>query len=78
MDDVEEKEKKEDPPRKNFKYYFNRFRYYHYYIAEKVDTFIAFICMWVIKIQLYFMGYDINGLPSINEIGQSSPNFDED
>lgn len=74
MDDVEEKEKKEKPPRKHLKYYFNRFRYYHYCIAEKIDNFIAFICMWVIKIQLYLMGFRVNGLPEIGD----SLNFGDD
>lgn len=76
LDDVEEREKEEEPPRKDFRYYFNRFRYYHYWIAEKVDKFIAFVCMWIFKIMLFIIGVKVDGLPSIDEIGESSLNFD--
>lgn len=70
--DIEEKEMKEERPKKNFKYYFNRLRYYHYYYSDKVQTFIAVVCMWIIKLQLYLMGFRINGLPPlIPEIEES-------
>ncbi|XP_011873131.1 PREDICTED: uncharacterized protein LOC105564950 [Vollenhovia emeryi] len=72
--DTEEQEKKKEPMKKNFKYYFNRFRYYHYYCVEKIESFITVICMWIIKIQFYFMGYRINGLPSIYEIEEKCLN----
>ncbi|XP_012531239.2 uncharacterized protein LOC105833793 [Monomorium pharaonis] len=65
---IEKKEKKQEPQKKNFKYYLNRFRYYHYYCSEKINSFIAIVCMWIIKIQFYLMGFGINGLPSIHEI----------
>lgn len=77
VDDVEEK-KKEKQPKKNFKYYFNRLKYYHYYVADKVDKFIAFVCMWVIRIQLYLIDVSVNGLPSTGEIGESSLDFEND
>lgn len=36
-----ELKKKKELPKKNFKYYFNRFKYYYF---EKVQTLIAIIC----------------------------------
>ncbi|XP_024870661.1 uncharacterized protein LOC112453886 [Temnothorax curvispinosus] len=71
-DNIEEQQKKEEPLKKNFKYYFNRFRYYHYHCSEKINSFIAVICMWIIKIQFYLMGFRINGLPSIHEIEEEN------
>lgn len=70
-DNIEKQEKKEEPLKKNFKYYFNRFRYYHYYYSEKIHSIIAVTCAWIIKIQFYLMGYRINGLPSIYEIEEN-------
>ncbi|XP_011695199.1 PREDICTED: uncharacterized protein LOC105454334 [Wasmannia auropunctata] len=68
-DNIEKQEEKnEEPPKKNLKYYFNRFRYYHYYYAEKINSFITIVCMWILKIQFYLMGFRVNGLPSIHEI----------
>ncbi|XP_032669289.1 uncharacterized protein LOC116843196 isoform X2 [Odontomachus brunneus] len=68
LDDVEEREKKKEPPRKDFRYYFNRFRYYHYCIADKVDKFIMVVSMWILKIMFYLMGYKIDGFPPTDEI----------
>lgn len=31
------------------KYYFNRFRYYHFLVADTVDKYVAAACMWIIK-----------------------------
>ncbi|KAF7380597.1 hypothetical protein HZH68_016462 [Vespula germanica] len=48
---------------KTLKYYYDRFRYYHFYIADKLDTIIAAICLWIIKLYFSLMGYG----PIINE-----------
>lgn len=60
-ENIEESEMKEDPKeeesKKGFSYYHNRFKYYHYYIADKIDTFIAVVFMWILKLQIYLMGY---------------------
>lgn len=74
---MEEQEKKEEPLKKNFKYYFNRLKYYHYYCSEKINSFIAIVCMWIIKIQFYLMGFRINGFPSIYEIEESRLNIND-
>lgn len=69
LDEEEETEekKKEESPKKNFRYYFNRFRYYHYYYTVKIETFITVIIIWIIKIQLYFLGYRVDGFPSFQD-----------
>ncbi|KAL2712101.1 hypothetical protein V1478_018336 [Vespula squamosa] len=48
---------------KTLKYYYDRFRYYHFYIADKLDTIIAVICLWIIKLYFSLMGYG----PIVNE-----------
>lgn len=42
---------------KTLKYYYDRFRYYQFYIADKVETTIAVICLWIIKLYFSLMGY---------------------
>lgn len=68
LDDVEETKKKEEPPKKDFKYYFNRFRYYHYRVAETVDYYCGIIGVVLLKIIFFLMGYRVNGNPSIDEM----------
>ncbi|EZA58834.1 hypothetical protein X777_15003 [Ooceraea biroi] len=67
-DNIEENEKKEESKKEvkaGFKYYYNKFRYYHYYIAKKIDNGIGVLCMWIFKLLLYLMGYRYNELPFI-------------
>ncbi|XP_076387453.1 uncharacterized protein LOC143264389 [Megachile rotundata] len=52
----QDEKKLQEIPRKTFKYYFNRFRYYHYWFAEKVDTILGIVCFTIIKIYLFLMG----------------------
>lgn len=54
----QEDEKTQQNLRDTLKYYFNRFRYYHYCIAEKVDTFLSVVCLTIIKIYFFLMGWD--------------------
>ncbi|XP_076295540.1 uncharacterized protein LOC143216396 [Lasioglossum baleicum] len=51
-------------PVKNFKYYFNRFRYYHYVIAEKVDTAIGVLCLMILKVYFFLTGHEQLALES--------------
>ncbi|OAD62823.1 hypothetical protein WN48_07490 [Eufriesea mexicana] len=53
----EDEEKTQQNLRSTLKYYFNRFRYYHYCIAEKVDTMIGVVCLAIIKIYFFLMGW---------------------
>ncbi|XP_014233231.1 uncharacterized protein LOC106656668 isoform X2 [Trichogramma pretiosum] len=34
------------------KYYYNRFRYYHYVVADKIDMYLSAVCLWILN--LYF------------------------
>ncbi|XP_015432633.1 PREDICTED: uncharacterized protein LOC107188789 [Dufourea novaeangliae] len=54
-----------ETPTKNLKYYFNRFRYYHYCLAEKLDTIIGVVCLTIIKIYFSLMGYEQSALEDI-------------
>lgn len=40
----------------NLKYYFNRLRYYHYCLAEKVEKAAGVVCMLILKAYFYLMG----------------------
>lgn len=53
----QDKENVQESPRKGLKYYFNRFKYYHYCLAEKVDTLIGVVCFTIIKIYFSLMGW---------------------
>lgn len=44
--------------RGRLKYYINRFRYYHYVAAEKVNKVIGIVCLAIIKLYFFFMGLD--------------------
>lgn len=54
----EDEKKVQQSPRKTLKYYFNRLRYYHYCIAEKLDTLIGAVCIALIKIYLFLTGWN--------------------
>ncbi|XP_011506092.1 PREDICTED: uncharacterized protein LOC105368710 isoform X2 [Ceratosolen solmsi marchali] len=34
------------------KYYFNRFRYYHFVVADTIDKYLSAACLWVLN--MYF------------------------
>ncbi|XP_076660737.1 uncharacterized protein LOC143364111 isoform X2 [Halictus rubicundus] len=51
-----EKEIISQTPEKNLMYYFNRFRYYHYVVAEKVETAIGVLCLMIIKVYFFLTG----------------------
>lgn len=57
-----DEKKVEQAPRNTLKYYFNRFRYYHYCLVEKVDTIIGVVCLTIIKIYFYLMGFEQSNL----------------
>ena len=39
------------------KYYFNRFRYYHFIVADTIDKYASAACLWLINMYLkLFMG----------------------
>lgn len=54
--EYDEDEKENEGLVKNLVYYFNRFRYYHYRVAESVDTFIGVVCMTIIKLYFFLVG----------------------
>ncbi|CAL7947128.1 unnamed protein product [Xylocopa violacea] len=56
--DEEQVQEQQRCKKSTFKYYFNRIRYYHYYVAEKVDTLIGVVCMTIIKIYFFLMGWN--------------------
>ncbi|OXU20586.1 hypothetical protein TSAR_004375 [Trichomalopsis sarcophagae] len=47
------------------KYYFNRFRYYHFLVADTLDKYASALCLWLINLYLrLFMGIGPTG-PSV-------------
>lgn len=40
------------------KYYLDRFRYYHYVVAEKVNKVVGLVCLAIIKLYFFLMGLD--------------------
>ncbi|XP_017886029.1 uncharacterized protein LOC108628545 [Ceratina calcarata] len=54
----DEKEVRRENSSNTFKYYFNRFRYYHYCFAEKLDSLIGLVCRTIIRIYVFLMGWD--------------------
>nr|XP_034194750.1 uncharacterized protein LOC117610982 [Osmia lignaria] len=64
----EDEKKLQEIPRKTLKHYFNRFRYYHYCVAEKIDTILGIVCFGIIKIYLFFMGSQQQSLQSVEEM----------
>ncbi|KOC58738.1 hypothetical protein WH47_10112 [Habropoda laboriosa] len=60
-------EKKVKQNQKTLKYYFNRFRYYHYCFVEKLDTLIGVFCLTLLKIYFFLMGWDNQFLVQDNE-----------
>ncbi|KAL0114349.1 hypothetical protein PUN28_011539 [Cardiocondyla obscurior] len=54
LHDIKVQEQKKKESMKTIKYYCNRFRYYHYYCAEKLNLMLTVICIWIIKI-LFFL-----------------------
>lgn len=58
-DNQQDEEKVQQTPQKTLKYYFNRFRYYHYWVAEKVDAFIGAVCFAIIKVCFFLMRWEL-------------------
>lgn len=53
----EDEKNVQEKPRNTLKYYFNRFRYYHYCLAERLDNLIGAVCLTIIKIYFFLMGW---------------------
>nr|XP_033341706.1 nipped-B-like protein B [Megalopta genalis] len=71
-----EKEITSQAPQKNIMYYFNRLRYYHYCLAEKVDTAIGVICIMIIKIYFFLTGFDQHTLEPDGLTGKMNVDID--
>ncbi|KAK2580851.1 hypothetical protein KPH14_005928 [Odynerus spinipes] len=53
----------------SIKYYYNRFRYYHFYVADKIETCIGVVSLSIIKLYFFLMGYGpvINNAKPLDE-----------
>ncbi|XP_043513446.1 uncharacterized protein LOC122530493 [Frieseomelitta varia] len=59
-DQGNEKEAQERPRRRKImlRYYFGRFRYYHYCLVEKLGTLVGVVCLSMIKIYFVLMRWN--------------------
>ncbi|KAL7287087.1 hypothetical protein TKK_0018707 [Trichogramma kaykai] len=47
------------------KYCYNRFRYYHYVVADKIDMYLSAVCLWILNLYFrLFWSEDVEG-PSV-------------